>query len=355
VQVPYQRWMHWFAALTAVSTLGLIGLGGLVTSHGVGLAVPDWPTTYGYNMFLFPVSYWIGGIFYEHTHRLAASLVGLLTTILAVWLWLREPRAWVRWLGLAVFLLVLLQGLLGGLRVTMLKAELGIFHATLAQIFLVLTSALALFTSRWWIIRKEREEVQVNWGWGRALVVAGSALIFLQLMLGATMRHQHAGLAVPDFPLAYGKVWPPTDPQFLERVNRERLDYREYNNVTAFQIYLHMGHRVMAVAILILTGWAAFKLFGMRQRVPQAAWFGLAWFGTILVQAGLGVATVLSGKAADIATLHVVMGAASLVLGVGLGLGMYPAPEKWQWFSRAVSGASDEKALSGGKPVGTVI
>src|SRR5579859_3660551 len=102
-------WLHRFAVFTALATLALIGLGGLVTSHGVGMAVPDWPTTYGYNMFLFPISQWVGGIFYEHTHRLLASAVGFLTAILAAWLWLKEPRAWLRWLGVAAFFGVVLQ------------------------------------------------------------------------------------------------------------------------------------------------------------------------------------------------------------------------------------------------------
>jgi cytochrome c oxidase assembly protein subunit 15 len=118
-----------FAWLTAGATFLLIGLGGLVTSHQAGLAVPDWPTSYGYNMFLFPVHFWQANIFYEHTHRLLASFVGLLTGVLAVWLWLREPRRWLRWLGVAAFFAVVLQGVLGGLRVTLLKDEIGIFHA----------------------------------------------------------------------------------------------------------------------------------------------------------------------------------------------------------------------------------
>src|SRR4051794_9133744 len=81
------NWLHRFAWLTLVATLLLICSGGMVTSKGVGLAVPDWPTTFGYNMFLFPVSKWVGGIFFEHTHRLIASTVGLLTIILAIWIW----------------------------------------------------------------------------------------------------------------------------------------------------------------------------------------------------------------------------------------------------------------------------
>src|SRR5436309_1267472 len=107
-------WLNRFALLTALATLCLIAIGGLVTSHDAGMAVPDWPTTYGYNMFFFPFSYWVGGIFYEHSHRLFASFVGLLTTILAAWLWVKESRRWLRWMGVLAFFAVVLQGLLGG-------------------------------------------------------------------------------------------------------------------------------------------------------------------------------------------------------------------------------------------------
>src|SRR6478752_7122020 len=99
-------WLHRFAVFTAAATLVLICVGGIVTSKGVGLAVPDWPNTFGYNMFLFPISKWVGGVFYEHTHRLLASAVGFLTTILAVWLWLKEDRRWLRWLGVLAWLAV---------------------------------------------------------------------------------------------------------------------------------------------------------------------------------------------------------------------------------------------------------
>src|SRR3954471_8850117 len=125
-----------FVWLTAAATLFLICSGGMVTSKGVGLAVPDWPTTFGYNMFLCPVSQWVGGIFFEHTHRLIASTVGFMTIILAVWLWRAETRRWMRILGLVSLGAVVLQGVLGGLRVTLLKDEIGIFHACLAQAFL---------------------------------------------------------------------------------------------------------------------------------------------------------------------------------------------------------------------------
>jgi len=105
------RWLSRYAAFTAATTLALICVGGLVTSHGAGMAVPDWPNTYGYNMFFFPFSKWIGGIFYEHTHRLVASAVGLLTTILALWVWGGKARAFLTWASLIIFLLAI--GLLG--------------------------------------------------------------------------------------------------------------------------------------------------------------------------------------------------------------------------------------------------
>src|SRR5260370_22390175 len=96
------RALHRCALLVALATFILLIAGGLVTSHGVGMAVPDWPNTYGYNMFFFPISQWVGGIFYEHTHRLLASAVGLLTSILAVWLHGTNARPWLRWGGLAL-------------------------------------------------------------------------------------------------------------------------------------------------------------------------------------------------------------------------------------------------------------
>ena len=136
--------------LTAIITFFLLGLGGLVTSHEAGMSVPDWPTSYGYNMFALPIKFWHGGAFFEHTHRLLASAAGLLTTILAVWLWLKEPRQWMQWLGVIAFLLVVAQGVLGGLRVTLKMDDLGIVHGVVGQSFFILLCAIALFTSRFW-------------------------------------------------------------------------------------------------------------------------------------------------------------------------------------------------------------
>lgn len=307
-------WLARFAALTALATLGLIVIGGLVTSHGVGMAVPDWPTTYGYNMFLFPFDKWVGGVFYEHTHRLAASGVGLLTMILAVWLWIKEERRWLRWLGVAALVLVIFQGVLGGLRVTLYKDELGIFHAAIAQLYLLLMAAIAfVLTKTWRRLNGLRPNVLFPVVL-RPLVLGSTLLILGQLILGATMRHQHAGLAVPDFPLAYGQIWPPTDPEFIQTVNSQRLDVREFSPITAGQIYLHMAHRI--VAVLILGAVAACAVVARKSSLPpNFRRTAAGWLVLILAQAGLGAWTVWSNKAADVATAHVLFGAVSLVWG----------------------------------------
>jgi cytochrome c oxidase assembly protein subunit 15 len=308
-------WLHHFAVLTAIATFLLLGAGGLVTSHEAGMSVPDWPNSYGYNMFAFPFSKWTGGIFYEHTHRLWASVVGLMTTILAVWLWQKDSRKGMKWLGLAAFLLVVAQGVLGGLRVTMKMDNLGIFHGVVAQSFFVLTCAIALFTSRFWSALAANEKIISVPRGLRSHVLFVTILIFLQLILGATMRHQHAGLAISDFPLAHGKIWPDTNPDAIARYNQERIETSNVNPITAFQVVLQMLHRI--AAFLILAGVAAaaglaVKRLGQKDSLTKLAFL---WLGLIIFQVVLGVATIWTKKAADVATAHVLVGALSLVTG----------------------------------------
>src|SRR5215212_8404846 len=127
-----QKMLHRFSIFLAGCTVLLILAGSLVTSHDAGLSVPDWPTSYGWNMFTFPPSMWVANIFYEHGHRLIASSVGFLTIIMAVWLWRAEARGWMRWLGVAALLAVVTQGLLGGLTVLFfLPAAISTAHAAL--------------------------------------------------------------------------------------------------------------------------------------------------------------------------------------------------------------------------------
>jgi len=308
-------WMHRFAVLTAIITFLLLGLGGLVTSHEAGMSVPDWPTSYHYNMFTLPFKFWTGGAFFEHTHRLLASAAGFFTTVLAVWLWVADPRKWMKWLGVTAFLLVAAQGVLGGLRVTLKMDDLGVIHGVIGQTFFILLSAIALFTSRFWRAWSTAEQkVPVSRGlW--ALVLATTLLIFGQLMLGATMRGQHAGLAIPDFPAAYGKIWPDTSPDAVARDNAARVDILAENPITAFAIVLQMVHRLVAAALFVLVAtcaWQAWRRPGGRDALGRLAIF---WLGLIFCQIGLGAWTIWSNKAADVATLHLMGGALSLVTG----------------------------------------
>lgn len=189
------KWSHWLALLTAGATFPLLFIGGLVTSKGVGLAVPDWPTTFGYNMFLYPWSKMIGGIFYEHSHRLVASGVGLLTILLALSLWLYERRGWVRWLGVAALAMVVTQGVLGGLRVVWVEEVLAIVHGCLAQAFFALTVGLALVTSREWAEEPRKIELP-DAARVRRLCVLTTALIYLQGVFGAVLRFTGSALSL---------------------------------------------------------------------------------------------------------------------------------------------------------------
>ncbi|HUB86285.1 MAG TPA: COX15/CtaA family protein [Verrucomicrobiae bacterium] len=304
-------WLHRFAVLTAVATFLLLAAGGLVTSNGAGLSVPDWPNSYGYSMFAFPPSKWVGGIFYEHTHRLWASVVGLMTTILAVWILLKDSRMWMKWLGLAAFLGVVAQGVLGGLRVIWVDADLGIVHGVVGQTFFILMCAIALFTSRFWKGISEENKLNVPRSL-RTVVLATTGLIFVQLILGATMRGQHAGLAIPDFPLAYGQIWPDTSFAALEHYNALSSNP---NIITAFQIILQMVHRLVALTIFIgvtVCAVMAWRQLGRRDALTK---FALFWLALVMMQIGLGAWTVLSNKAADIATAHLLGGALALMTG----------------------------------------
>lgn len=291
----------------------------MVTSKGVGLAVPDWPTTFGYNMFLFPVSKWVGGIFFEHTHRLIASAVGFLTIILAIWIWRVETRSWLRYLGLVALVLVVLQGVLGGLRVTLLKDEIGIFHACLAQMFFGLLVIITVATSRLW----HRVSVaQVTVGPVRNLfriAILTTMIIYLQLGLGATMRHQHRDLAILDFPMAYGQILPTVTSSSLAEINTWR-NAQALSEVTAFQIWLQMAHRFLA---LVIAGGVITCLFQSRSaelRQMPLSNFSDVWFLLLALQITLGAWVIWSNKAADVATTHVAIGATMLAVGVTISM-----------------------------------
>lgn len=183
-----RRWPHRLAVVTAGTTLLLIFVGGLVTNTGSALAVPDWPTTFGYNMFVYPWSKMVGGIFYEHSHRLIGSTVGLLTVALAVSLWLTEARNWLRALGLAAVVAVSIQGVLGGMRVVLLNQPLAIFHACLAQAFFALLVSLAVATSWFWEHAAEQPRL-LDALRLRSMALTAVSLVYLQIVWGALLTH----------------------------------------------------------------------------------------------------------------------------------------------------------------------
>jgi cytochrome c oxidase assembly protein subunit 15 len=209
------RWCHRIALATACATFLLILAGGLVTNTGAGLAVPDWPTTFGHNMFLFPWSGMVGGIFYEHSHRLLGSAVGLLTLALGAALRRWEPRRWVRRLGAAAVAGVVLQGILGGLRVVLVQDNLAIVHGMLAQAFFGLVAGMALFTSGTWM-RMPGRPLPGDDGRLGALSLSIAVLIYVQIFFGALLTHlgarldahlATAGLLSLLVPLMAARVW----------------------------------------------------------------------------------------------------------------------------------------------------
>jgi heme a synthase len=363
-----KKLLHWYAVLAAASVSLLICSGGLVTSHEAGMAVPDWPNSFGYNMFLFPVSRWVGGVFFEHTHRLIASTVGILTVILCIALFVIEDRRWVKTLGLIAVGAVVIQGILGGLRVTENNAVLGLFHGCLAQGFFALMATIALVTSRFWerlerpgTVGNEttnRQSVITNHTSTRSAVglaspfakasedkseaalhkssltrhqslltscrrwvVVVTGMVFLQLVLGASMRHSHAGLSIPDFPLNYGHLFPPLDAASIDKINQARgAEAQPYTS--AWLILLQYVHRIWALLIVAGLVFTAVRLLRNRFLPLFFRRCASVWILLVFVQFCLGAWTVLSNKAADIATAHVFCGALTLMLGVLLAVSL---------------------------------
>ncbi len=279
-------WLHRYTRLLAAATLLLVAAGGMVTSTNSGLSVPDWPTTYGRQMFVYPLSQMVGGIFYEHGHRLIATVVGMLTIGLVLWLWRVEPRRWVRRLGWIALGVVIVQGLLGGLTVLLrLPDGISISHAGLAQIFFCLTVSVTLFTSRSW---RNPASSPVEDPGLRARMLVLTALVYTQILIGATMRHTGGGLAIPDFPLAFGHLIPPF-----------------WNTGIA----LHYAHRIGALAIAVVAVANVLTIF--RRHRTQASLTRPAWIlvAVVATQVTLGALVVLTGKQPVINTLHVATGA----------------------------------------------
>jgi cytochrome c oxidase assembly protein subunit 15 len=277
--------LHRFSRLLAACTVLLILAGSLVTSNDAGLSVPDWPTTYGWNMFTFPPSMWVANIFYEHGHRLIASGVGSLTIVLVAWLWLAEPRRWLRWLGVAALGAVVAQGLLGGITVLFyLPPAVSTAHAALAEIFFCMTVAVALFTSPGW----KSDAPPLDDRRLRRMATATTIGIYGQILVGATMRHTGAGLAIPDFPLMFGGLVP------------------DHWNAA---IAIHFAHRVGALVVAAMAVSTSVYIWRRHTDRVEFAQPALLILIFIVIQATLGALTVLSRREPWINSLHVVGGA----------------------------------------------
>jgi cytochrome c oxidase assembly protein subunit 15 len=186
----YQSGLHRYSILLATATLFLIIAGAAVTSNEAGLSVPDWPLSYGKVM-----PEMKDGVFYEHGHRMVASTVGFLTVIMAVWLWRKEPRIWMKRLGLVALGLVIMQGILGGLTVKFLLPKwVSIGHACLAQLFFSTTVAMMIFLSKQWTSEPPQMVEDHGWPSLRSVAVAVPSLILMQLLMGAAFRHKAAGI-----------------------------------------------------------------------------------------------------------------------------------------------------------------
>ncbi len=286
--------LHRFAVATAVATLFLIFAGGLVTSTESGLSVPDWPLSYGR---LMPPM--VGGVFYEHGHRMVATTVGVLMILLAIWLSRREPRAWVRRIGYAALAAVVAQGVLGGLTVIfLLPTAVSVAHACLAQTFFCLIVTVAVVTSPAWRVTADPSRNPVA-----RIGAATVAMIFLQLLVGAVMRHTKAGLAIPDFPLALGRIVPP---------------------IGSFPVAVAFAHRLGALAVAGCVAGCVIQAFASRR--PGLKKTALLLAALVALQITLGAFTVLSRKAVAVTTAHVATGA--LLLGMALTFMLASLTEK---------------------------
>lgn len=408
------RGLHWIAWAVFLATFPLIFMGGLVTSHKAGMSVPDWPNSYGYNMFLFPPSQWVGGIFYEHTHRLMGTVAGFCSVLLVLRAWgcgkipqvrkrwafgavgagicaasaamvlpavrgaaragieqavvgfagialvaacaammrRREERRWVRWLATSVLGMVVLQGILGGLRVVLVDLDLAVVHACVAQAFFCLAALMVVVTSRWWTegagsgaLVGSAHPADAR-SIGRGIVTAAwvaVGCIYLQLIAGALMRHFGAGLAIPDVPLAYGHWLPPVDAAQMDAANQARVWKMDLPAVTLAQVWIHFTHRLGAVVVTLAVGAVVTIVLRWYREIERLFVAALLLCVLILTQVTLGLCVVIYRKPADVTSLHVAVGALCLVTTFVSAVWA----TRMRWLARGRAGAADPARVGG--------
>jgi len=312
--------LYRYAQFVVAAVVFLLVAGAMVTSTGSGLAVPDWPLSYG--QLMPPME---GGVFYEHGHRMVATGIGLLTIGLAIWLWRGETRRWLRRLGWWTLALVILQGLFGGMTVLLkLPVWTSATHACLAQGFFLLTVFIALSLSPGW-----NRSVSLPTGSDhevRLWTTLATVVLYGQLVLGAVMRHMNAGLAIPDFPLAFGGLLPAAFPP---------------------PVAIHFAHRVGAVvaaaAVLMAAG-------SVLRHVPDRRDFRLPAGGLLVLTAAqilLGGTIIWTQRQPLVASAHVVTGA------ILLGTSFVLTARAWRFSPRREVGTAPMAVSepAGGKEV----
>lgn len=297
----YQPGLAWFAALGCAWVFMLVTLGAFTTSIGAGMVFPDWPLSNGS---LNPAG-WLGNLamFAEHSHRLSAGLMTLITIAIAVAIWRTEKRRWLRRLAVAAVLLVFIQAVVGGLRVLlerhhveMIETSVGrlfaMAHACLAQIFVCTLTAIAASYSRPWVepsAKNKRTSLTAL----RKLGIACCALLLLQLAIAAVMRHSFAGLSIPTFPYSTPEGgWLPTE--------------------WSFRVSIHFAHRITAVVLTIaIVGFsvALLRTPTLSTKMKNGAVLLLL---LLFAQISLGAAVVLTSRQPHTTTAHVIVGACLL-------------------------------------------
>jgi len=309
--------VHSFAVLTVYATFVLIFVGGLVTSTGSALAVPDWPLAFGK---LIPA--WEGGVRFEYGHRVVAGGVVIVMAALMVQMIRFENRRWVRNVAIAAFGLIIVQAILGGITVLLeIPLAIAIAHSATAQAFFCLTVAMAVFTSNWFASAPHLDEPHDR---PSLAVLTGltTALIYIQILVGALVRHLGAGLSIPDFPLSFGRLIPPT-----------------------WDIYIaaNFAHRCGAVVVTCFIVWTCvhvMRSYSDRRELLRPA---RALLGLLILQLTLGAITIWTEREVIPTTAHVAIGAAVLATALMLTI------RTWRLYgAKAHESALDRSARNAG-------
>lgn len=302
---PNNVWLRRFSKLSVIATVFLIFVGALVKSFEAGLSVPDWPTTYGYQMFSYPLSEMVGGIFYEHSHRVLATVVGALTLVLAIWLGIKESRKSLKIIGYTALALVIIQGLLGGLTVLFyLPTTISLLHGVTAQTFLLVLIFIAFSLS------KEFSNHSFEKDLNRKYILWLLSVVYIQLIIGAWMRHTNSGLAIFDFPLTAGFWIPMFNNEMLTVINDWRFEV-DLPDVTLFQVVIHFIHRCSGYIIFGLSGFVGYKFLKDKNSYSKRIMNNIYLILTlVLLQIIFGAFTIWTLKGPFITSIHVVNGAA---------------------------------------------